>query len=351
MARISFYIFKETNIGEVVLDRDVNVNQLTAYCNGVKLPDPDFVNNGDGTVYFEASGSGEYSIRLDGKNQDEFFQTNVIDDDAVGTSRIDNTSIHIDPNHNRLRVSGSVMSQSMVINNQASSETDQPLSGLQGRELNYEIGQLSGDNASVLRTTDIVNSFTASTFTTRNIQSAESMLVNFNDTYYVSEETTYISALRKLDQAMLNITTGSLSNRKYMSFGSTASLLVDHDTDEIWMSAIDSTTTRGGPFAGGAYYTHEDITVTGVTFQFTVLSQSATSRIFPTLWYQEPTKGSVGIGFSGNWYLTETGSFGATFETNIPVPEGFMVAVSMELDDTSGYAHFENVACLVETTT
>lgn len=333
MARISFYIFKENPDGSVTLDRDVDVSQLTALRNGFILPDPDFVNNGDGTIFYEASGSGAYTIRLDGKNQDEYYLTGIADEDAITTSRIDETSIHLDPNHNRLRMSGSVMSQSMVIDNTSTADSDNPLSGLQGRELNYEIGQLSGDNVSILRTTDIVNSFTASSLTDRNIQSAESLKLELSDTNYLTGSTSLLGTVREMDRLLGNIVqaSGSIPKKKHLFFGYSGSITAQDSIEKRWLASPGTLPSSRFSFtktSGSGVHLIDGGTIKAYSVQATVVTSSDDSRFHVEAYIDGTNNDLPSFDVSD----VEAGPFGRVVECNISIPSGSEVHARAVLD-------------------
>ena len=196
MARVTFYTFKETTTGDIVLDRHITADQLSVYRDGNLLKDPDFVINGDGTAWFESSGSGQYRVYLNGDVQSEFYDGYIVDDDVISKTIIgDGLALNSD---NKLRLSGSVMSQSAVINSLQSSVTNRPLSAGAGRTLFQAVNLLEPIDNTILFESDVVNDFTSATSTSQ-IQSAQSLRIDYSNTNYLTQSLSMNSALRRLD--------------------------------------------------------------------------------------------------------------------------------------------------------
>lgn len=347
MSRISFYMYKETSTGKMVLDRDVNTDQLNFFRDGFLVPFPQTVNNGDGTYYFTPSGSGNYSAYLNNKPQDEFYNIYIPDSDALDETRVDGTSITIFNNKLALYNSASVLFEGSLINDLTSHADSASLTALQGNVLNGYIANKLNANDVFLKEANIVQDFTSSLLANQ-VQSAESLKIDFSNTDYISEETNYVGALRRLDTAFLSESTGS-GYRHYYFFGDSGSLKVDTDFDERWMKTIDSAMVNG-EFGGGGYYMAKAGVISRMTVQYTVFTSSATSTYTALVKNAVMNGGSTTTGILINISGSATGSRGDTFDFSDAIEAGNWLGTSIEISDASDITELGEWAIIVEIT-
>jgi hypothetical protein len=351
MSRVAFYIYKELADGKMVLDRDVDVSQLRFFRDGILpnnlVPFPQTVNNGDGTYFFTPSGSGNYSVELNFEKQDEFYNIYITDSDNLDETRVDGTSITTIAGDLALYSSSFLLYTGSLINDLTSHADSASLAANQGRVMNFLLAGKLNANDTFLKEGYIVDNFVSAS-ASNQVQSAESMLIDFSNTNYIAEEDNYVAALRKLDTAFQSQITGS-TIRKHYFYGYSGSTLVTSDTDEIYMKTVDRAHV-GGLFGGGGYYFPEAATITRMCAQYLMISSSATTNI--TFWVKEGylSGASVSTGYTIYMSGSALGPRSETIDFNEPMRAGRYLGCSLELDDTSDTSAIGSVSVILEVT-
>ena len=348
MSRISFYMFKETSTGQMVLDRDVDVTQLGFFRDGIlagnKVPFPQVVNNGDGTYYFTPSGSGQYSIELNNTKQDEFYNIYIPDSDNLTETRVDGTSITTIGGNLALWSGSSAIFTSSLVDNLTSTADSASLTANQGYVLNGFIAGKLNANDTFLKESYLVQNF-ASASASRQVQSAESLQIDFSDTNYLIGETSYVSALRKLDISFNDEISGSSYSQFYF-YGYSGSMTIDNDTNFYYPVAVGSCSYDDG---GGAYYITDTGVVTNVTLQYTVVSASANNEMLVYVTRGTINGASVSSGHIINLSGSALGVRGDTIPLNFNMTAGKYMSTEFEFDST-GLTICKDFAIIVEVT-
>lgn len=241
MSRAIFYLIKEDADGNIQLDRDIGVGNLSATKDGAAFG-ASFINNGDGTYYFAPSGSGIYSVFLNGLVQDEFRDIYVGTDDLLKTSQIDDTTIVLDGQGRLSVVNGdTLLRQGDVVDNLQSTSSVYPLSANQGLQLSASISTKLGSSATLLFEEDVLSDFT--TGGTDKVQSASSLLLDLAGTNFLSDQTSYNAAIRELDRRIGLFQYGG-AYRSYLLYGYASNL--DEGDTGIEMKTVDGVTNGRG---------------------------------------------------------------------------------------------------------
>lgn len=215
-SRAIFTIKKLDSDGKVVLDRNVSTADLDIYKNGSSFSTTIY-SNGDGSYWFEPSGSGQYSVRRNGQVQDEFKDIYIVDDDVLTKGNVDSITVEIDGNGNLAIVNGTTLLRTTdVVDSLSSTATTAPLSANQGNALSASVASKEPADTTILKEADIVNNLT--TGGTNKVQSAESIKLNLAGTNYIGTATDYNEALLILDRLVSRLRIQGLI-KSYFQFG------------------------------------------------------------------------------------------------------------------------------------
>lgn len=214
MARFSFETWiEDRDTGKTFLDKTITADQLSVYRDGTLISrnDADLVVNGDGTVFGSLSGSGQIRVHLNGAKQREFFNSYILDDDAIyypDKVNINHLGINAE---GRLQLSGSVMSSSAV--------GDTVMSVQKALHLIRSSSALEIADDSILKQYHIVNDFTSSVSSSQ-VQSAESLKMSFSGSGFLSGSLSIRDAVLTIDRNLgkwevenIKLAGGALYNR------------------------------------------------------------------------------------------------------------------------------------------
>lgn len=219
-SRANFTYKIEDGDGNITLDRTIDPSVFTIFKNGASYP-YSVVNNAEGSYYFQISGSGVYSVYVNGQVQDEFQNCFLGDVDIITEARVDNTTINIDGNGKLSVVNGDSLLRTTDLATTFTTASDKPVSSGLITTISASIALKEPRDINILKESDIVNDF--STGGVNKPQSAESLKVDFSGTYFLKGFTDYQSALQELDRKAYQLLEETLDT-SYISFNYTSQL-------------------------------------------------------------------------------------------------------------------------------
>jgi len=240
MSRATFYLIKEDANENLVLDRDINVSNLTATKNGLSFGTT-FYNNGDGTYYFEPSGSGTYSVFLNGLVQDEFRNIYIADDDTLLQGMVDNETIQFNAGTLQVINGAILLRQSDVKNNFKATASNYPASANLAYQLSQSIATKEPADSTIIKEEDINNDLTTGGAT--KVVSAQALRIDLDGSTYLSGYNSYNSALLKLDSLINTVKVGG-GYSSFLPYGYDD--LMSQSGSASWVKTVDGVATSTG---------------------------------------------------------------------------------------------------------
>lgn len=218
MAKVSFPILKEQTDGNIILDKTIDVSNLTIEKDGSSYS-ATITNNGDGTYQFDITESGNYTVKLNGQTQSELEDVYIPAEDNISQGNLATSAGRGDIELNGsdelvLHNGDTVLHEADIVDNLTSTSTTAPLSANQGKELKTLVDAKEAADSTILKESNINSDLT--TGGTTKLVSAEVLKTainpSFSDPTYLSESKTVNENLQRLDNAIAQLTAGGTGN-------------------------------------------------------------------------------------------------------------------------------------------